>query len=146
MFVSVTRLRVRSLLYLPVFLWNTFLSERQVARTPGFLGGRLMVDRRRTYWTLTVWQSEQAMKAFRGSGAHANVMPKLARWCDEAAYMHWSTDDTSVPSWQEAYERLLKEGRLSRVNHPSPDHEARKFAAPRLSPPIGKEMRPAQEQ
>jgi hypothetical protein len=144
--VSVTRLRVRSLRYLPAFLWNTFFADRQVARSDGFLGGRLLVDRRHTYWTLTLWKSEQAMKAFRGSGAHAKVMPKLAEWCDEAAYMHWSTESVVVPSWKEAYERLVSEGRLSRVNHPSPDHEARKFAEPRLSPPIGKEMRPARRE
>jgi hypothetical protein len=79
MLASVTRLRVRSFRFLPGFLWRTFLSQRQVERGPGFVGGRLLVDSRWTFWTLTVWESEPAMKRFRGSGAHAKVMPQLAK-------------------------------------------------------------------
>lgn len=146
MLASVTRLRVRALKYLPVFLWQTFLARRQVARAEGSIGGRLLIDAHFTFWTLTVWESEKAMKAFRGSGAHARVMPRLAGWCDEASYAHWSAGDassSSVPSWPEAYEHLVSEGRLSRVDHPSGDHEARRFPAPRLNPLIGLEMKPA---
>src|SRR5947208_3087596 len=73
MFASVTRLRVRSPKFLPLFLWRTFSIQRQVMRAGGFLGGRLLVDVRLTFWTLTVWESEQAMKAFRGSDARADV-------------------------------------------------------------------------
>ena len=77
MLSSVTRLRVRSVRFLPAFLWKTFLSQRQVERAPGFLGGELLVDSGLTFWTLTVWGSEQAMKRFRGAGAHARVMSRL---------------------------------------------------------------------
>jgi hypothetical protein len=139
---SVTRLRVRSLRYLLAFLWQTFLSQRQVVRAPGFSGGRLLIDRRRTFWTVTVWHDERAMKAFRGSAAHAKVMPRLAEWCDEAAYAHWTSDGDSLPDWQEAYKHLIAEGRLSRVAHPSPDHDARQFSEPRLKPLIGNNLKP----
>jgi hypothetical protein len=142
---SVTRLRVRSLRYLPAFLWQTLLSYRQVVRAPGFFGGKLLVDARRTFWTLTVWQDERAMKAFRGSAPHAKVMPRLVEWCDEASYAQWVPTRDSVPSWQEAYEHLIAEGRLSRVEHPSPDHEARRFAKPRLRPLIELGLKPARE-
>ena len=69
-----------------MFLWYTFLTQRQVERPAGFFGGKLLVDSRLTFWTLTVWEGEQRMKGFRGSGPHARVMSKLATWCDEAAY------------------------------------------------------------
>jgi hypothetical protein len=121
----------------------TFLSQRQVMRAPGFLGGRLLLDARRTFWTLTAWESEQAMKAFRGSGPHAKVMPRLAEWCDEAAYAHWEPTGTAVPLWPEACELLLSEGRLSRVAHPSAAHDTRQFAKPRLRPLIGANIKPA---
>jgi heme-degrading monooxygenase HmoA len=140
--VSVTRLRVRLLRDLPAFLWQTFLAQRQLLRAPGFSGGKLLIDRRRTFWTLTVWQDERAMKAFRGSAAHAKVMPRLAEWCDEAAYAHWTSDGASVSDWQEAYEHLVAEGRLSRVEHPSREHSARQFPAPRLEPLIGNDLNP----
>jgi hypothetical protein len=83
------------------------------------------------------------MKAFRGSGAHARVMPHLVEWCDEAAYAHWVPNSAAVPSWQEAYEHLLSEGKLSHVAHPSASHEARKFPKPRLKPLVGSELKPS---
>ena len=139
---SVTRLRVRSGRYLLPFLWGTFLSQRQALRSPGFLGGRLLVDAHRTFWTLTVWESEQAMKAFRGAASHAKIMPRLVRWCDEASYAHWIPTGASVPTWSEAYEHLVAEGRLSRVSYPSTAHDAKQFAKPRLTPLIGQDLKP----
>lgn len=142
-FASVTRLRVRSARYIPAFLWKTFRAQRQVVRAAGFLGGRLLVDAHRTFWTLTVWESERAMKGFRGSGPHAQVMPRLVEWCDEASYAHWMiSGPAGIPTWPEANEHLVSEGRLSGVAHPSRDHEARRFPQPRLRPMIGLDLRP----
>jgi len=142
MFASVTRLRIRRFYFLPAFLWYTFRAQRQAGRTPGFHGGRLLVDAHSTYWTLTLWENERAMKAFRGSSAHGTVMPKLARWCDEAAYSHWEPQEQIVPSWPEACRRLFGAPRFSRVHHPSAAHLAHQIAEPRLSPLIGREMKP----
>ena|ERR1700730_13452423 len=145
MLASVTRLRVRSVRYLPPFVWETFLSQGQALRAPGFLGGRLLLDARRTFWTLTVWESERVMKAFRGTAPHAKVMPRLVEWCDEASYAHWIPTGAAVPSWPEAYEHLVAEGRLSRVAHPSPAHDARQFAKPRLRPLIALDLKPRKQ-
>jgi len=82
------------------------------------------------------------MKAFRGTAPHAKVMPRLVEWCVEASYAHWVPTGTSVPSWPEAYEHLVAEGRLSRVAHPSPAHDARQFAKPRLRPLIALDLKP----
>ena len=142
MIISATRLRVRSALLLVPFVFRTFRAQRQVVRAPGFVGGRLLIDRRRTFWTLTVWESEKAMRDYRGSGAHKDVMPRLADWCDEASVVHWTTEDTEIPSWSEAAERMRRDGRPSRVGHPSADHEALRFPDPRLEPMIGQELRP----
>lgn len=142
MFASVTRLRIHSARNIPAFMWGNFLAKRQVERAPGFFGGRLLIDVNRVFWTLTGWESERSMKNFRGSGPHARGMPQLQRWCDEAAYAHWITTDAAVPSWLEAYTHLVREGRLSRVAHPSPNHNARQFAEPRLQPLIGVDLKP----
>ena len=141
MLASVTRLRVRSIVFFPRFAWYAFLSWQQVIRAAGFQGGRLLVDRRLTFWTLTVWETERAMKAFRGASAHAKVMPLLAHWCDEAAYAHWMLGSDAVPSWEEAHELLQRAGKLSRVDRPSPEHKARQFAASRLKPLIGVDLK-----
>lgn len=145
MFVSVTRLRVRSAATAPKIWWSTFLIRRQAVRSAGFVGGRLLIDAHRTYWTLTVWEDEKAMKAFRGSGAHGNVMPLLAGWCDEAAVAHWETaDGATIPLWPEAYKQLVAVGRLSPVKNPSADHVAKRFPQPRLQPLIGATLKPHQ--
>ncbi|WP_299646173.1 hypothetical protein [uncultured Jannaschia sp.] len=47
-------------------------------------------------------------------------MPKLARWCDQASVVHWTAD--AAPDWAEAERRMRREGRPSKVRHPSPRH------------------------
>jgi hypothetical protein len=131
--ISVTRLRVRSLMYLPEFLWDTFQSVRQAERSPGFLGGRLLVNAKQVFWTMTAWRDESAMNAFRTGDAHRKAMPKLLEWCDEAAVVHWTQDSAEIPLWPEAGQRMAEKGRLSKVNHPSPAHASQQIPAPQPS-------------
>jgi hypothetical protein len=118
--ISVTRLRVRSFIYLPPFLWDTFKAVRQVERSPGFLGGRLLVNAKKVFWTMTAWKDQAAMNAYRTGGAHRQAMPKLLHWCNEAAYVHWTQESSEIPAWPEAQQHMAEEGKLSKVNHPSP--------------------------
>jgi len=132
-FVSVTRLRVRSLFYLPPFIVYALRSSRQAQRAPGFLGGRLMRDAGQAFWTITVWSDSKAMDAYRTAGAHRTAMPKLLHWCDEASVAHWTQDSNALPAWTEAHERMVKDGRPSKVSHPSPDQAERKLPPPQPS-------------
>lgn len=128
--VSVTRLRLRSWRYLPGFVPKAMRSARQASGAPGFLAGCVLADRRLTFWTLTVWRDEAALRAYTLSGAHSATMPDLALWCDEAALARWPGADGTVPSWLEVDARLRHEGRPSRVRHPSPNHADLSHAAP----------------
>lgn len=70
-------------------------------------------------------------------------MPRPVNRCDEASYAHWMVAASAeIPTWPEAYERLVREGGLSRVEHPSKEHEARQCAQPRLQPLIGQDLKP----
>ena len=129
-FVSVTRLRIRSLRFLPAFFLHTLRTQRQVQRAPGFHGGSLLPDRRWTFWTLTLWDGQAAMRAYMTTGDHRVAMPKLLHWCDEASVVHWD-GAAALPDWQVATDRMRTEGRPSKVLHPSADHRAMTFAAPR---------------
>lgn len=133
MFISITRLRLRHWWYLPEFFWRSQQSMTQAKKTPGYRKGLILVDRRRAYWTLTGWDSEAAMKAYRSSGAHKVAMSKLPGWCDESAVAHYEGSD--LPSWAEAWERM-KQGRFTPVENPSADQIAKQIAAPRLQPLI----------
>lgn len=130
-FVSVTRLRVRSIFYVPQFMWYAIRSQRQSEFAPGLVKGIVLSEARSAFWTLTMWENEAAMEAFRVRAPHLAAMPKLLEWCDEASVVHWTQDSRELPSWQETYERMIKQGRPSKVRHPSPSHSTLDFPPPR---------------
>src|SRR5262245_51846790 len=127
-FVSITRLRVRSIRFLPAFLWYAAASARQARRAAGRASVQLRRTRRMTFWTLSRWESEDAMKAFRAQSPHREAMARLAHWCDEASYAHWLQESSQLPGWEEGAQRLSTTGRLSKVSHPSPDQAAGRIA------------------
>ncbi len=128
--VSVTRLRVRSWVYLPAFFFRTIQIARQTKKAPGNLAVKVLRDRRNTFWTLTGWASESAVRAFMLAPPHGPTMRKLLQWCDEAALARWTQDTAELPTWLEAHQRLLREGRPSKVNHPSLAHTRHDLPAP----------------
>ncbi len=123
-FVSVTRLHLASRWFFPQFLFYALASSKQARRSPGFLAGWLSNDAEFGFWTSTVWDSPEAMRAFRNSGVHLKAMPKLLRWCDEASFVHWEQPDVAAPEIDAAFDRLSREGKLSKVHQPSPRHQA----------------------
>jgi quinol monooxygenase YgiN len=125
-FVSVTRLRVRSWRFVPLFLMQSLRAAHQAKRAPGSLSVAVLRDSNRAFWTRTVWRDEAAMRAFMTSGVHRRIMSRLPKWCDEASLAHWVQEDAEPPSWLEAYRRVQQEGRRSRVDHPS--EAQRRFA------------------
>lgn len=132
-FISITRLRLRALRFLPAFGLHTMRTLGQLRRAPGFRGGSLLPDRRWTFWTMTAWDQEADMRAYMLGGDHRTAMPYLMAWCDEASVVHWTQADATLPSWPEADRRMRQDGRASKVRGPSPDHAGMTFPAPRLT-------------
>lgn len=128
--VSITRLRVRRWWYLPGFFLRTLRIGKQAARAQGNLAVALLRDKDLAFWTATVWSDERAMKAFMAASPHGAAMPKLMDWCDEAALVHWTQDAAELPGWDVAYRRLEQSGRKSKLNYPSPAHNAHRFPPP----------------
>jgi|GEM_PF-333026 len=129
-FISATRLHLRTRLYLPLFLWRVFLTQRQTSKIPGFLGGKLLTDANAVYWTLTVWEEAAAMKHLRDAGAHKRAMSYLQKWVDESAVVHWYQDSSEIPSFAEVHQRMLEDGRFSRLKNPSVQHDRREIPPP----------------
>ena len=128
--VSITRLHVRSLRYLPLFLLHAFRSGSQTRTAEGMLGFDSRTEGGRVFWTRTIWNSEADMKRYRSSGAHQLAMRILARACDEASYTRWQQESAELPGWEEAHRRLLAQGQLSKVRQPSALHQAGHPAPP----------------
>ena len=132
-FVSLTRLRVRSFRFVPLFVLHTLRSLRQVRKAAGFQHGALLADRGWTFWTMTAWDTPESMRQFMTTGSHSRAMPHLLDWCDEASVAHWSQLETALPSWTEADKRMREAGRASKVRNPSADHATLSFGTPRTT-------------
>ena len=129
-FVSVTRLRIRSWRFMPGFALQTGGAIRQARRAGGYRSGSLLRDRKLTFWTMTLWDRQQDMRAYIASGPHLKAMPKLLDWCDEASIVHWTQNNDTPPSWLAADARMRAEGRPSKVRNPSPVQARMEFDAP----------------
>lgn len=129
-YVSITRLRIRTPEYLTAFSEALPAVYAQAVEAPGNLGMELLADANDTFWTKSVWNDRDAMRAYMTSAEHGGVMPLLRDWCDEAHVAHWEQDGVELPTWVEAHRRVVEEGRTSAVAHPSPDHGSRSVAAP----------------
>lgn len=132
-FVSLTRLRIRSVRFLPMFVVHMLRTLRQVKRSAGFQHGALLADRNWTFWTMTAWDNQESMRGYMTSASHKSAMPHLLDWCDEASVAHWVQSEVSLPSWIEADSRMRASGRASKVRHPSPQHADLTFKAPRTT-------------
>jgi hypothetical protein len=135
--VSLTRLRVRSVRFLPGFAWYAVRSNAQARRAAGVLGIDLLPDlipsrADWTFWTMTAWESREAMLAFMTSGPHKRAMPKLLEWCDEASVAHWEQEGSALVGWEEADRRMRATGRASKVRHPSAAHAGLGYRSPRV--------------
>jgi hypothetical protein len=71
------------------------------------------------------------MRTYRNTDAHKKAMSKLQHWCDEASIVHWQQENEEFPTWLQTHERMMREGRLSKVKHPSPQHLLEQIPAPR---------------
>lgn len=140
-FVSLTRLRIRSVRFLPGFFIHTMRSLEQVKHAPGFRSGALLADRNWTFWTMTSWDTREIMRQYMISGAHKKAMTFLLEWCDEASVAHWDQAEEALPSWTTADQRMRESGRPSKVKHPSPQHASLTYRIPRTT--IGGPIRKA---
>ncbi len=83
------------------------------------------------------------MRRYRSTDAHVRAMPKLLHWCDEASTVHWTQDGPELPDAATALGRMVAEGHLSKVRHPSPEHAAQQIAPARRMPQPNVRLRPA---
>jgi len=140
--ISITRLRLRSLRYLPSFGWYTWQSKRQLTRSPGFLTGTVGSAPGLAFWTATAWTDEASMKAFRNSDWHQRAMPKLLDWCDEASVARWTQDSSALPDRAAMLERMQTSGRISKVRHPTAAHAAGQTVPDGRAPQPGLPIKP----
>ncbi len=126
-FVSVTRLRVKSIFFLLPFMRANEASVKELKFSKGLLKGKELIDKKLTFWTITLWEDEASMKELRSSSSHRIAMQHLPKWCNEASYHHWVQEQNEFPEWNTISEKLFSEGKLSKVRNPSKAQVENKF-------------------
>lgn len=107
LYVSVTGLRLKSSLHAPVFWWHALRSMAQAKAAVGLV----KADARRidgVNHTLTVWESEEAMRTFLVTGAHLAAMKAFHGIATGYAIgFHAEV----VPDWEEVHVIWLRNGK-----------------------------------
>ena len=100
MFASTTKYTLKEL---PAFFRFAILSLRSIAQANQSQGLVTIKIRLRDFRTLTVWQSQSDMVAFRNSGVHFKAMTASPQLGSNQSYS-WETK--SIPDWEEAIAKL----------------------------------------
>lgn len=98
-YVSITGLHVRSVIYAPAFWWHAIRSMRQAQSAPGLISVEVrQIDG--IHHTLTVWETEAAMRAYLITGAHLAAMKAFHRIATGRTIGFVAE---SAPDWDEAH-------------------------------------------
>ncbi|MFD5229819.1 DUF3291 domain-containing protein [Streptomyces qaidamensis] len=106
--VFASRFETRTLWGALRFLAGTPAVWRQVRRSPGAYGATLKAKPfKRTFWTLSAWESKDALHAFVRAGAHGPSSQGLAPQMKDSAFTTWQVSSDDLPlTWSEALRRL----------------------------------------
>ncbi|WP_432188635.1 DUF3291 domain-containing protein [Streptomyces sp. Tue6028] len=81
---------------------------RQVGTAPGAYGASLKAaPLRRTFWTVSAWESPAALKEFARSGPHAPAAGGLRHQMKDAKFLTWKTSADELPlDWAQVLRRF----------------------------------------
>ncbi|MFE5257154.1 DUF3291 domain-containing protein [Streptomyces coelicoflavus] len=106
--VFASRFETRTLWGALKFLVRTPGVWRQVGSAPGAYGASLKAEPfKRTFWTLSAWESPEALKTFARSGTHAPASQGLSAQMRGSKFASWPASSDELPvSWAEVRRRL----------------------------------------
>ncbi|MFF9059631.1 DUF3291 domain-containing protein [Streptomyces sp. NPDC014882] len=111
--VMASRFEVRSLKDVPRFFLKSLGAWRQVTRAPGAYGASLVAQPfKRTFWTLSAWESEEALYRYARTEPHRSAMTGLRATTKASAFTFWRVPAAGLPvDWAEARRRLAEQER-----------------------------------
>lgn len=102
--ISVTRIRLKDPRNRHHLFALTNASLHQSKLVDGLLERPKIKNDGDTFYTLSVWDSEESMEVFKNQGSHQEAMNSNL---GESDSHHWYSDHT--PSWKEAIKKLDEE-------------------------------------
>ncbi|MGV9265626.1 DUF3291 domain-containing protein [Kitasatospora sp. NPDC003701] len=109
--VMASRFELRSLADVPRFFLKSLAVWRQLRTAPGALGASLIArPTQRTFYTLSAWESQDALQQFARSEPHRSVMTGLRSTMRESVFTFWQAPVEQLPvPWPEAHRRLTEQ-------------------------------------
>jgi hypothetical protein len=106
-YISITGLKLKSVLSAPKFWLHAIPSMVQAQSAQGNLKAEAQTINH-VHHTLTVWISDEAMRAYLYSGAHAKAIKAFGSIATGKTFGYWSTH---IPSWNEVHSLWLLQGK-----------------------------------
>ena len=104
MIIVATELHVRSFRHFFEFAFYSVRSTLQAKKTKGCIKAEVLNGGWRIGYTLTAWETKEAMMEFRNSGAHKQAMLKIRKLSPQYKTLWWERD--TIPGWDEAKSKL----------------------------------------
>jgi Antibiotic biosynthesis monooxygenase len=139
-------LPLKSFGWLLPFIIYTLDVIRQLASTDGLAGYALLARPfSKRFWTLSAWESEEALQAFVRHPPHARIMARLARHMGPTSFTRWNVKGSELPlKWDDALRRAGLQWRRLTIYAAFNDHyggtalESAKLLSEMLDRAIGK--------
>ncbi|MFE7326801.1 DUF3291 domain-containing protein [Streptomyces sp. NPDC057565] len=109
--VMASRFEVRSLKDVPRFFLKSLSAWRQVRSAPGAFGASLIAQpTKRTFFTLSAWESRDALYAYARTEPHRGIMTGLRPTMRSSTFTFWEAPVEHLPvSWAEAKRRIAEQ-------------------------------------
>ncbi|WP_327350388.1 DUF3291 domain-containing protein [Streptomyces sp. NBC_01304] len=106
--IMASRFEVRNLKDVPRFFLNSLAAWRQVRIAPGCFGASLVARPfRRTFQTLSAWESREQLMTFVQEEPHRSIMKAMRSTMSDSTFVFWDASVADLPiSWAEAERRL----------------------------------------
>jgi len=104
----VSYLPLKSHWRIPAFVRYSMQIAKQLKSAPGLLGYSLLARPfSKRFWTLSVWESDAALREFVGKAPHARAMAAFATHMGPTKFVRWAVKGAELPlQWENALRRM----------------------------------------
>lgn len=93
---------------IPLALLYTWRIVQQLKSARGLIGYTLRAQLlAKSFWTLSVWESEALMRAFGQAQPHREIIAALAPYMGQTSFNQWTVKGAELPlRWDDALRRI----------------------------------------
>ncbi len=128
-----TRLKLKSMVYLLPFWIQNEQVVHQLRSSQGFLKGKELATPNLSMWTATLWDSREDIRDFYLSGSHKKVMRNIDKWSSEAVTGHQEVDFLEIPDWEQIRQELTRNGYFINLKDASSKHQCKIISQPKIT-------------